>query len=471
VLTIVGGEVGAAASERHSKRTAHDDHEGEPDGNEIVRAFLILAWIRSRESKLLLCLMLGITFGPESVCSKGLPSYNHGYITEATGRMRWRVRLRHRLRVATLNLDSMVTNLFSWMARRAALPWLLTAHLLWGHCLLGQTSQPPKPIEVKVVVIAAFERGEDTGDAPGEFQLWVEREHLDRVFELPAGYHHVRMNNDGVLGMVTGVATAKAAASVMALGLDPRFDVSKAYWIVAGIGGGDPADVSLGSAVWADHVIDGDLAFEIDARQIPESWSTGFVPLRKGVPYEQPLRNDLEGEVYTLNAQLVGWAFGLTRNLALADSDALRKSRARFVGFPNAVRPPFVARGDTMSASTFWHGSKMEEWANAWTKYYTGGTGNYMVAAMEDSGTLQALTFLSRAGRVDLERVLVLRTVSNYDREAPGTTAAESLKSMIFGNYSAYLPALEAAQIVGDRVVRDIVEHWGERVARIPQVQ
>jgi hypothetical protein len=26
---------------------------------------------------------------------------------------------------------------------------------------------------------------------------------------------------DGVLGMVTGVATAKAAASVMALGLDP----------------------------------------------------------------------------------------------------------------------------------------------------------------------------------------------------------------------------------------------------------
>jgi hypothetical protein len=30
---------------------------------------------------------------------------------------------------------------------------------------------------------------------------------------------------------------------------------------------------------------------------------------------------------------------------------------------------------------------------------------------------LQALSFLSRAGRVDLQRVLVLRTVSNYDRE------------------------------------------------------
>ncbi len=124
--------------------------------------------------------------------------------------------------------------------------------------LCAQTS--PSPIPVKVVVVTMFERGEDTGDAPGEFQLWVEREHLDQVFDLPAGYRHMRMNKDGVLGMVTGVGTAKAAASVMALGLDPRFDLRKAYWIVAGIGGGDPADVSLGSAVWADYVVDGDLA-------------------------------------------------------------------------------------------------------------------------------------------------------------------------------------------------------------------
>ncbi len=75
-----------------------------------------------------------------------------------------------------------------------------------------------KPIQVKVVVIAMFERGEDTGDTPGEYQLWVEREHLDEVLPMPAAYHHVRMNKDGVLGMLTGVGTAKAAASVMALG-------------------------------------------------------------------------------------------------------------------------------------------------------------------------------------------------------------------------------------------------------------
>jgi purine nucleoside permease len=343
----------------------------------------------------------------------------------------------------------------------------LTLSAIYCSYLSGQVATKAEPIRIKVVVVTMFERGEDTGDTPGEFQLWVEREHLDQILPLPAGYHHLRLNKDGVLGLVTGVGTAKAAASVMALGLDPRFDLSKAYWIVAGIGGGDPADVSVGSAVWADHVVDGDLAFEIDARQIPPSWPTGYVPLRKGTPYEQPA-SDVYGEMYTLNPSLVGWAFHLTQDVSLADSDALRKSRSRFAGFPNALKPPFVARGDTLSAGTFWHGSKMDEWANEWTRYYTGGKGNYMVAAMEDSGTMLALTLLSQAGRVDLQRVLVLRTVSNYDREAPGVPAADSLQEMVSGNYSAYLPALEAAQIVGDKVVRDLVEHWAQRESRIP---
>ncbi|MCU1236012.1 MAG: purine nucleoside permease, partial [Candidatus Solibacter sp.] len=303
------------------------------------------------------------------------------------------------------------------------------------------------PIPVKVVVVTMFERGEDTGDTPGEYQLWVEREHLDRVLPMPAGYRHVRLNSDGVLGMVTGIGTAKAAASVMALGLDARFDLSKAYWLVAGIGGGDPADVSLGSAVWAEHVIDGDLAYEVDARDIPADWSTGMVPLRRSRPYEAPVRTELEGEAYTLNPALTAWAYRLTKDVVLADTAAIRAARLRFTGFPNAQKAPFVTRGDTMSSSTFWHGTRMDAWANAWTRYYSGG--NYMIAAMEDSGTLQALTFLSNAGRVDLRRVMVLRTVSNYDREAPGSTPAESLKGLVSGIYSAYVPALDAAQVVG----------------------
>jgi purine nucleoside permease len=122
------------------------------------------------------------------------------------------------------------------------------------------------PIPVKVVIVTMYEAGEDTGDPPGEYQFWVEREHLDRVLSFDAGFHHLRMNDQGVLGVLTGVGTAKASASIMALGLDPRFDLTHAYWLVVGIAGGDPADVSLGSAVWVHWIVDGDLGYEIDAR-------------------------------------------------------------------------------------------------------------------------------------------------------------------------------------------------------------
>src|SRR5215469_13591715 len=86
-----------------------------------------------------------------------------------------------------------------------------------------------KPIPVKVVVVAMFEVGNDTGDQPGELQYWVERDHLDRVYPLAAGYHAVRMNADGEMAVLTGQGTAHAAATIMALGLDPRFDLSHAY--------------------------------------------------------------------------------------------------------------------------------------------------------------------------------------------------------------------------------------------------
>src|ERR1035437_1078952 len=162
--------------------------------------------------------------------------------------------------------------------------------LLWtlAACAVGCAAAAERPIPVKVVVVAMFERGNDTGDEPGEFQYWVERNKLDRVFSFPQGNHDPRMNRDGVLGIVTGVGTAKAAASIMALGLDPRFDLRKAYWLVAGIAGTDPADGPVGTAFWAEWVVDGDLAHEIDAREIPAGWKTGYVPLRRSAPYEQP---------------------------------------------------------------------------------------------------------------------------------------------------------------------------------------
>jgi len=313
----------------------------------------------------------------------------------------------------------------------------------------------PKLIPVKVVVVAMFERGADTGDDPGELQYWVERNHLDRVLPFRQGYHDLRMNNAGVLAVLTGVGTAKSAAAIMALGMDPRFDLTKAYWLIAGISGINPERGSLGSAAWAEWVVDGDLAREIDAREIPAEWPTGYLPLRGSRPYEQPHTTN-EGEVYHLDPDLVAWAFHLTEHIELPDSEVMRAARQVYEQ-PNARRRPFVMKGDTMSSGTFWHGKLLNEWAIRWVKYQTGGQGDFATTAMEDTGTLQSLTLLAQAGRVDLKRVLVLRTASNYDMPPPGVTAAENLARLRLGSYSAYLPSLEAAWRVGNTVVQELL--------------
>ena len=315
-----------------------------------------------------------------------------------------------------------------------------------------------EPVPVKVVVVAMFEVGQDTGDMPGELQYWVERDHLDRVYPLKAGYHSVRMNEYGEMAVLTGQGTAHAAATIMALGLDPRFDFSHTFWIIAGIAGGSPDRTSLGSAVWSHWVIDGDLGYEIDAREMPQGWSTGYVPLRKTYPFEDPAA-PLEGQVYELNAALTHWAFERTRTIPVADSDSLKEIRSHFDG-ATAQRPPMVMEGDEISSSTFWHGKLSDAWAAEWVSYFTAHQGHFATTAMEDTGTLQSLRYLAHAGRVDWQRILVLRTVSNYDQQPRGMSAAESLADQRVGSYSAYLPALEAAYKVGHAVLADLLLHW-----------
>jgi purine nucleoside permease len=87
---------------------------------------------------------------------------------------------------------------------------------------------------------------------------------------------------------------------------------------------------------------------------------------------------------------------------------------------------------------------------------------------MEDTGTLQALTLLNQAGRVALDRVLVLRTASDFDQPPPGVSPADSLAATKIGHYVAYLEALDAAWRVGHVVVEEIAQHWTRYAAAMP---
>jgi purine nucleoside permease len=323
----------------------------------------------------------------------------------------------------------------------------------------GTPSAPAaRPVEVRVVVVTMFEIGADSGDAAGEFQLWHERQHLDVRY--PFAHHHDLYFNPstGVLGLVTGEGNVNSASAVMELGMDPRFDLSHAYWLVAGIAGVDPAQASIGSAAWAEYLVDGDLAHEIDAREKPADWSTGYFARNTRMP-DDPDKPAPTGEVFRLNPALTEWAFERTRDVALEDAPGLLAERSRYAGYPNAQRPPFVLKGDTLSASTFWHGRLLNEWAERWVGYWTDGKGRFVTSAMEDTGTVQSLRYLGATGRVDANRLMVLRTASNYTMQPPGMTAAEHLLRENAG-YAGLQASVDAAYRVGSVVVGEIVGRW-----------
>ncbi len=123
---------------------------------------------------------------------------------------------------------------------------------------------------------------------------------------------------------------------------------------------------------------------------------TGYLALNTHYPYD-PQKAPSKGEIFEANAKLRDWAFDLTKDIKPPDLPDLAGERAKFKGFPNAQKPPSVQKGDTLSAMTYWHGALMNEWANRWVSYWSDGKGEFVTSAMEDTGVMQALTYLNAA--------------------------------------------------------------------------
>ena len=365
---------------------------------------------------------------------------------------------------------------------RRAWVTLAASAMLAGVACADQPPVPPLPtpdphrIEVRVLVVANFEPGNDTGDAPGEFQFWAEREHLDEAISIRGALHPLRRNKDGLYGMVwgdTGSMLGSPAEQLMALLLDPRFDFTKTYWLFTGISGVDPNAASVGSAAWARWVVQGDTLREFDDREIPSGWPYGLFAIGAKAPNELP--NDPHSfsgvtdpgtlnMALKLNQALARWAYERTKDVKIPDTPALEKARAEWKGFPSAQRPPFVLMGETLGSVRYWHGAARTRWAEDWVKLWTGGKGQFVMTNMESQSLAGAMLVASKAGLVDLSRMMVLRTASNPSEPPPGVAATESVGDEGPGQIAAF----EANYRVGDPVVRELLDHWNKYEDQVP---
>ncbi|PHY21541.1 purine nucleoside permease [Caulobacter sp. BP25] len=326
-----------------------------------------------------------------------------------------------------------------------------TSSLAQAPVLPPTTASAVAPIPIRVVVVTAYAL---------EDKAWMAQ--APQTFDFPNGVAPLGYNPaKGVLIVRTGVGTNHAAITTFALGTDPRFDLSKAYWVVAAIAGVNPDQASPGSAAWIGNVIDVDFGKWVDPREAPAEWTGGYPP------FQPPRPGRPDSVYYPLNIGLRDWAYELTKATPLPDTEALRKARASFSSYPNGYKPPFVLTGDEISGQAYWHGAMLTKRYAKLASDYSGGKSQFVMTAMEDTGVANALRRLTTVGKADYSRLLVLRTASNYSQQAPGENAVESMNRPYAGVGDA---AAYAAHALAGQVVDALTANWSVYRDTVPSV-
>ena len=117
-----------------------------------------------------------------------------------------------------------------------------------------------------------------------------------------------------------------------------------------------------------------------------------------------------------------------------------------------------VTRCDTLAGDTWYSGTRLSERAEEWTRLLTNGQGRYCTTQQEDNATYEALLRASRLGKVDLQRLAVVRAGSDFDRPAKGASEVDNL--LDYAKQGGFVPALENLYRTGNPLVQEIVEHW-----------
>lgn len=344
-------------------------------------------------------------------------------------------------------------NLSIW-TRRALVAAALTG-MAATSALAQAPASPPStatavaPIPIRVVVVTAYAL---------EDKAWMAQAPQTLDFPngvAPLGYDPAK----GVLILRTGVGTNHAAITTFALATDPRFDLSKAYWVIAAIAGVNPDEASPGSAAWIGNVIDVDFGKWVDPREAPPEWVGGYPP------FQAPRADRPNSVYYPLNIGLRDWAYELTKGVPLPDTDALKAARVRFSSYPNGSKPPFVLTGDEISGQAYWHGEMLTKRYAKLTTDYSGGKSRFVMTAMEDTGVANALRRLTTVGKADYSRLIVLRTASNYSQQAPGESPVDSMNRPYAGVGDA---AAYAAHVVAGKVVDELAGNWATYRDKVP---
>ncbi|KAI0150117.1 putative purine nucleoside permease [Hypoxylon sp. NC0597] len=326
--------------------------------------------------------------------------------------------------------------------------------------------QSSERIAPKVVIVSMF--------SP-EAEVWYGRLTNSTVGDILANnitvpglsplYPHVHCNECGeVCQLTVGESEINAATSMTAFTLSSLFDLSKTYFLLAGIAGINPKLGTLGSVALSKFSVQVALQYEIDAREMPANFSTGYLPYGAYTADEYP--TTIYGtEVMEVNENLRDAAAALAQRAKLADSagaaDYRDKYRVDGGAYAAATKSPSVIKCDTATADVYYSGTLLSEAFENTTKLWTNqSTITYCASAQEDSATLQALMRAAVWGFVDFSRTILMRTGSDFDRPPPSIGAFQHLRIM---DQNGFDIAIQNIYLAGVEIVKGIVADWDSK--------
>lgn len=131
--------------------------------------------------------------------------------------------------------------------------------------------------------------------------------------------------NYTICQITTGEGEINAASSMTALALNPLFDLTKTYFLVAGIAGGEPEYTTLGGVTFAKYAVQVGLEYQLayeDYIETNPDWVSGYIPY--GTDNQNSYPGNVYGtEVFELNEALRDRAFDLASNVTLNNGNKL----------------------------------------------------------------------------------------------------------------------------------------------------
>ncbi|KAI1452016.1 putative purine nucleoside permease [Annulohypoxylon moriforme] len=275
-------------------------------------------------------------------------------------------------------------------------------------------------------------------------------------------YPHVHCNENGEICQLTvGESEINAAASMTAFVLSELFDLTKTYFLLAGIAGVNPKLGTLGSIALSRFTVQVALQYEIDAREMPDNFSSGYFSYGTYAPDEYP--SVVYGtEVHELNEDLRDAAVDLAQRARLADSAGAAAYRAKY-GTDNGLysagaSEPGVIKCDSATSDVYFSGAMLSEAFENTTQLWTNQTTmTYCMTAQEDSSVLHAIMRTAVWGRVDFSRAILMRSGSDFDRPPPSISAFQHLRLIDENGFDI---AVQNLYLAGIEIVKGILVGW-----------